>query len=148
MLKYSFVLNTQSLHVKFKILCKTKSRELQVSTLIPYPLYSKLSFRILKQHTKSLKKDEIPNLRVLPTLWRVCLTCAHANLKIGERVSNVHEVNINRTQLLSMSYNHVQYKQPFCITEYTYCHRLFYLFFSHLNHARLNFVAGYTILPP
>ena len=48
-----------------------------------------------------------------------------------ERVSNVHEVNNNRTQLLFMSHNHVQHYHIFCISKYTYCHWVLYMFFSH-----------------
>ena len=65
-----------------------------------------------------------------------------------ERVSNVHEVNNNKTQMLSMSYNHVQQNNHFVINEYTYRHRVFYVFFSYSNHVTLSFVAGYTLLPP
>ena len=38
--------------------------------------------------------------------------------KCTKNISTVHEVNINKTQLLSMSCNRVRHKKPFCITDY------------------------------
>ena len=54
--------------LKFKKMCKTKSIMLQVFASYPYALYSTLSCKLPKQHTKSLKKDEIWNIRMLPNL--------------------------------------------------------------------------------
>ena len=120
--------------VKFKNVCKTKSIEIQKSTLNPYVLYSILSCRIHKQHTHNfLKKDEIQNLGVLPNLWRSASHVSMPPTKSTKRVWNVHELNINKTQLLFMSHNHVQHKHPFCIMKYTYCHWVFYTFFSHFE---------------
>ena len=53
--------------------------------------------------------------------------------KSKERVSNVHEVNNNTTQLLSMSHNDAHHKHTFCKTKYIYFHDVFYMFLSHLN---------------
>ena len=68
-------------------------------------------------------------------------------LKSTWRVSNVHKVSSNNTQLLSMSHNHVQHKQAFCLNTHIFIEYFTYSF-CHLNHMRLRFVIGYMLLPP
>jgi hypothetical protein len=65
-----------------------------------------------------------------------------------ERVSNVHEVNNNKTQLLYVSHNHVWHNHTFCIIKYTYRHIVFYMFLRHLNLVLPILKAGYIHLPP
>jgi hypothetical protein len=66
--------------------------------------------------------------------------------KSKERVSNVHEVKNNKTQLLFMSHNNVQHEHTFCKKEYTYFHGVLYLFLSQLNLVHSKLELGYIHL--
>ena len=57
--------------------------------------------------------------------------------KSKERVSNIHEVNSNIFQLLSMSHNHIRQHYIFCINTYSNYHWVFYLPFSILSERRM-----------
>ena len=67
--------------VKFQMVHETYSKEPQKSTSNQYALYC-FDIIVLEYvsniHTIFLKKDEIQYLTVLPVLWMICLTCAHA----------------------------------------------------------------------
>jgi len=67
--------------------------------------------------------------------------------KSKERVSNVHKVNSNKNPIVIYVTQYCTSKTYICIIEYTYCHRVFYVFFSHLNLVQLREEARYTHFP-
>ena len=125
-----------------------------------------ITSRTHHHHTYSLN---IPNQRMLKSyentsLDRSCYAKPKSVVKLVKglphlcpcnqptkmRISHVHEVNISRTQLLSMSHKKIQHNHTFCNIEYIYFHEVFYLFLSHLNLANLekNWVTHTQFLPP
>jgi len=134
---------------KFKIACKTYSKSFKslpriyMLRILIYLVECLSNIHKLFWRKMSYKTQECCQI------WEG--SASHVPIpptKSTKRVGDVHKVNNNINQLLSMSHSHVQHTHPFCITKYTYYHWVFYLFFSHLNLVSLSFVVGYTLLPP
>ena len=98
---------------------KTPSKFYHESKLLDIPNhlveYVSNTHIISKRRRYTKPKGAVKFVKGLPHL------CHMQTTESKERVSNVHEVNNNKTQLLFMSHNHVRHNHTFCIIKYTYC---------------------------